>query len=172
MVLLCRVNSLIGIQKSHHSVNAKKSIQGLPILLVKSELKTEETLTTNQPNLEPTLTPNQSNCSEEHGGSNNYYLTDLYGIGLRARITAAATQTAPRMHAPRTTRRRTGDPGTQQGAPKPEAPGKKPLGNRHPRCCQSGTNSAVFAAPDAHRHLRCNRYNNRGCSGSRISCSD
>ena len=29
------------------------------MLLVKSELKTEPTLTPNQPNLEPTLTPNQ-----------------------------------------------------------------------------------------------------------------
>ena len=42
--------------------------QGPPILLVKSELRTEPTLTTNQPNLEPTLTPNQPNCSEEPGG--------------------------------------------------------------------------------------------------------
>ena len=65
------------VQKSQHSVNAKKSNPGLPILLVKSELRTEPTLTMNQPNLEPTLTPNQPKCSEEHGGSNNYYLTDF-----------------------------------------------------------------------------------------------
>ena len=51
--------------------------QGLPILLVKSELRTEPTLTTNTPNLDPTLTPNKPICSDDQGGSNIIYLTHL-----------------------------------------------------------------------------------------------
>ena len=52
--------------------------QGLPILLVKSELRTEPTLTPNTPNLDPTLTPNKPICSDDHfGGSNIIYLTHL-----------------------------------------------------------------------------------------------
>ena len=74
---------IIIVKWSRPSDTSHRCSQGLPILLVKSELKTEPTLTPNQPNLEPTLTPNQPNCSEEPGGSNNYYLTHLYLINIQ-----------------------------------------------------------------------------------------
>ena len=48
------------------------------MLLVKSELRIEATLTPNTPNLDPTLTPSTPNCSDEPGGSNILHLTDLY----------------------------------------------------------------------------------------------
>ena len=60
----------VHIQMSPRAVNAKTNGQGLPILLVKSELRIEATLTPNTPNLDPTLTPNTPNYSDEPGGSN------------------------------------------------------------------------------------------------------
>ena len=80
----------VHIQMSPGAVNAKTNGQGLPILLVKSELRIEATLTPNTPNLDPTLTPNTPNYSDEPGGSNIIYLTDLYGkptAGIKTYLT-------------------------------------------------------------------------------------